>query len=155
MERHFSPRSITSTCQTPSWLDDDGGGASLRVALLSWQEWHGWQTDGRDWKGPLASEYQGQWHRIDRGTLFLVYSISCSEANLWPPARLLNLLPLVRLRTSPHSRRYGVTITGLLVTIYPAGHPRYGDARSKSQLSSLLKCLHVHISFFMANTIHG
>ena len=69
------------------------------------------------------------------------------------------LLSLVRLRTSPHSRRYGVTITGLLVTVYPAGHPRYGDARathsSKSQLSSLLKCLHVHISFFMANTIHG
>ncbi len=35
-----------------------------------------------------------------------------SVTNLCPPARLLNLLPLVRLRTSPHSRRYGVTITG-------------------------------------------
>ncbi len=66
-------------------------------------------------------------------------------------SRLVNLLSLVRLRTSQHSRRYGVTITGLLVTVYPAGHPRYGDARatpsSKSQLSSLLECLHVHVSF--------
>ena len=29
----------------------------------------------------------------------LVYSIGGSEANLCPPAKLLNLLPLVRLRT--------------------------------------------------------
>jgi hypothetical protein len=29
----------------------------------------------------------------------LVYSIGDWEANLWPPAKLLNLLPLVRLRT--------------------------------------------------------
>jgi hypothetical protein len=35
------------------------------------------------------------------------------------------LLSLVRLRTSPHSRRYGVTITGLLVTVFPAGHPGF------------------------------
>jgi hypothetical protein len=33
---------------------------------------------------------------------------------------LLNLFPLVRLRTSPYPRRYGVTITGLLVTVFPA-----------------------------------
>jgi len=75
-------------------------------------------------------------------------------------SRQITQLTTARASTySSASRRYGVTITGLLVTVYPAGHPRYGDARathsSKSQLSSLLKCLHVHISFFMANTIHG
>ena len=89
----------------------------------------------------------------------LVYSIGGSEAYLWPPARLLNFTIARASTYFSASRRYGVTITGLLVTVYPAGHPRYGDARathsSKSQLSSLLKCLHVHISFFMANTIHG
>jgi hypothetical protein len=74
------------------------------------------------------------------------------RGELWPPARLLNLLPLVRLRTSPHSRHYGVTITGLLVTVFPAGHPHYGDARAATpssmlQLTSLHECLHVHISF--------
>ncbi len=40
------------------------------------------------------------------------------------PPQLLNLLLLVRLCTSPHSRRYGVTITGLLVTVYPVCHTK-------------------------------
>jgi hypothetical protein len=73
--------------------------------------------------------------------LLSVYSISGWEVILWPLPQLLNLLPLVRLRTSPHSRHYGVTITGLLVIVFPAGHPRYGDSQvtpfSKSQLQSL------------------
>jgi hypothetical protein len=66
---------------------------------------------------------------------------------------------LVRLRTYPHSRRYGVTITGLLVTVFPAGHPRYGDARatpsSKSQLNVFIRMPVRASTFLMTDTIHG
>ena len=65
-----------------------------------------------------------------------IVDVSLGLFNLWLRGdlyghlpELLNILPLVRLRTSPHSRRYGVTITGLLVTIFPAG-----QSDSKSML---------------------
>ncbi len=51
----------------------------------------------------------------------LVFSIGGSEAYLWPPARLLNFTIARASTYFSASRRYGVTITGLLVTVYPAG----------------------------------
>jgi hypothetical protein len=99
----------------------------------------------------------------DTGSIVESYSWFISSLAVrrlsWSPAKLLNLLPLVRLRTYPHSRRYGVTITGLLVTIFPAGHPRYGDARetpsSKSQLKGLIQMPARASTFLMTDTIHG
>jgi hypothetical protein len=109
------------------------------------------QIDGWDWEGPLASEYQGQWHRINRGCFTQFIWFAAERHLLWPPAKI-SQLTIARASTySSHSRRYCVTITGLLVTIFPASHPRYGDARathsSWTQLSSLLECLHVHAPF--------
>ncbi len=85
----------------------------------------------------------------DRSWIFhSVYSIRGWEATFM--ASRQNYSSYYR-SCEPHSRRYGVTITGLLVTVFQAGHPRYGDARathsSWSQLSSLLECLHVHAPF--------
>jgi hypothetical protein len=110
--------------------------------------------DGRDWEGPLPWNTRANDTESIVDVSFGLFDSPLRGHFYGLPPRLVNLLSLVRLRTSPHSQRYGVTITGLLVTVFPAGHPRYGDARathsSWSQLSSLLchsECLHVHAPF--------
>jgi hypothetical protein len=78
--------------------------------------------DGRDWEGPLALKYQGRWHRIDRGCFTWFIRFAAEKRLLSPPAKI-SQLTIARASTYyPHSRRYGVTITGLLVTVFPAGH---------------------------------
>ncbi len=72
--------------------------------------------------------------------------------HLSSPPTQISQLTIARASTYyPHSRHYSVTITGLLVTVFLAGHPWFGDARatcsSWSQLRSLLECLHVHAPF--------
>ena len=65
------------------------------------------RTTGFGVPGPMTQD------RSWKVTLWFIQSVALKRL-LWPPPQLLNLLPLVRLRTSPHSRRYGVTITGFV-----------------------------------------
>ncbi len=44
---------------------------------------------------------------------------------LWPSTKIRQLTIARASTYSPHSRRYGVTITELLVTVFPAGHSLY------------------------------
>jgi hypothetical protein len=57
---------------------------------------------------------------VDVFTRFIQFA---AERRLLSPPAKISQLTIARESTySPHSRRYGVTITGLLVTVFPAGH---------------------------------
>jgi hypothetical protein len=78
----------------------------------------------------MAGNEKDHWLRNTRANdTGSIVDVSLGLFNLWLRGdlygclpELLNLFSLVRLRTSPYPRRHGVTITGLLVTVYPAGH---------------------------------
>jgi hypothetical protein len=61
----------------------------------------------------------------DTGSIVECYSsfirFAAERRLLWPPAKIRQLTIARASTYSPHSRRYGVTITGLLVTVFPAG----------------------------------
>ncbi len=102
------------------------------------------RTTGFGIPGPMTHS-----DRICHGCFTQFIWFATERCLLWPPTKISQLT--ITCASTYFSWHYSITITGLLITVFPASHPSYGDAQathsSWSQLSSLLECLHVHAPF--------
>ncbi len=81
-----------------------------------------------------------QWHRIDRGCFTRFIRFAAERRLLWPPAKIRQLTIARASMYSLHFRRYGVTITGLLVTVSVSGRSIRHIGRKRDRYIDT--CLH-------------